>query len=90
MPSNAEKLLEKARRNKAGWSSDDLLMLYKGFGFNIRDAAGSHKFVSHPKHAGLTAVVPEHAKELGKKYVSHAVKNIDKAIDLEKDAQDEQ
>jgi predicted RNA binding protein YcfA (HicA-like mRNA interferase family) len=69
MPSNAEKLLERARRKKAGWMPHDLLTLYQGFGFIIRDASGSHKFVSHPKYPRLTAVIPVHPKELGKKYI---------------------
>lgn len=83
MPSKAEKLLKKARQTTAGWMPNDLLTLYEGFGFKIREAGGSHKYVSHPKYPGLTATVPVHAKELGKKYISNAVKNIDTAIELE-------
>jgi predicted RNA binding protein YcfA (HicA-like mRNA interferase family) len=87
MPSSAEKLLKKARRSKAGWMPDDLLRLYKGFGFIIRPAGGSHKNVSHPKFRHLRAIVPVHPKELSKKYVSDAVKNIDTALNLEKESQ---
>lgn len=74
MPSNADKLLSKARQSKAGWMPDDLLMLYKGFGFMIRDASESHKLVSHPRFPAIRAIVPVHPKELGKKYVADAVK----------------
>ena len=31
--SPAEKMLEKMRRTKAGWSQDDFATLYEGFGF---------------------------------------------------------
>lgn len=89
MPSNAEKLLGRARRKKAGWMPHDLLTLYQGFGFIIRDASGSHKFVSHPKYPILRAVIPVHPKELGKKYVADAVRNIDAALKLESEQHDE-
>ena len=90
MPSDAEKSLRKARRSKAGWMPDDLLMLYKGFGFKIRPAGGSHKNVSHPKFPHLRAIVPVHPKELGKKYVADAVKNIDAALKLEKESKNDE
>jgi predicted RNA binding protein YcfA (HicA-like mRNA interferase family) len=85
MTPKAEKLLNRARQSKAGWMPHELLMLYEAFGFRIREASGSHKYISHPKFSGLTAVVPVHAKELGKKYIADAVKNIEAAIALEKE-----
>jgi predicted RNA binding protein YcfA (HicA-like mRNA interferase family) len=89
MSRKAEKLLQKARQTKAGWSSDDLIKLYKGFGFEIRQAQGSHVVISHPKYEGLTALIAVHAKELSKAYVVKAVKNIDHALELEAAEQEE-
>lgn len=83
MSRKAEKLLQKARQTKAGWSSDDLIKLYKGFGFEVRQARGSHVVISHPEYEGLTALVAVHAKEIGKAYVAKAIKNIDQALELD-------
>lgn len=88
MSRKAEKLLQKARQTKAGWSSDDLIKLYEGFGFEVRQAQGSHVFISHPKYEGLTALVAVHAKELAKAYVVKAVKNIEQVLELEASEQE--
>ena len=86
MPTKAEKLLERARQNKAGWSPKDLGALYSGFGFIIREGKGSHRIVSHSKYSHLRTVFPEHARELAKAYIVAAVKNIEAALELEKEA----
>jgi predicted RNA binding protein YcfA (HicA-like mRNA interferase family) len=85
MPSKAFKLLSRARNSKAGWTSKDLLELYRGFGFSIREGRGSHVVVSHPDYPNnhaLRAVVPTHAKELPKAYVVNAVKAVDELLAL--------
>lgn len=89
MPPKAVKLLERARNSKAGWSSKDLLELYKGFGFSIREGRGSHVVISHadyPDNKLLRAVVPIQTKELPKAYVSNAVKAIETLLTLKGEA----
>jgi len=84
MPRKVEKLLDRARQTKAGWKSAELLTLYSGFGFTIREGSGSHKVISHPQFTHLRATVPDHpSNELSKKYIAVAVKNIEEAIRLE-------
>lgn len=85
MPPKAVKLLERARNSKAGWSSKDLLELYKGFGFSIREGRGSHVVISHPDYPEnklLRTVVPVQKNELPKAYVSTAVKAIEALMAL--------
>jgi hypothetical protein len=89
MSSKGDKLLRKARQNKAGWMPDELRALYLSFGFTIRDGAGSHKVVTHPKYPSLRATFPEHPKELAKAYISTAVKLIDTATKLEAEEKEE-
>ena len=80
MSRKAKRLLEKARRTKAGWMPGDLIALYEGFGFIIREGRGSHKFVSHPQHPKLSATFPDSGKELPKAYISKALRNIEAVL----------
>lgn len=81
MTKTPEKLLEKARHKKAGWSTDELIALYEGFGFEVRMSKGSHRHISHPQFPKLRATVPD-KRELPKAYVATCVKNIDELIGL--------
>lgn len=65
MPPKAEKLLQRLRETKRGFSDGDLwtILLYKGFRY--RD--GNHTVYEHPDHPDLTAVIAR-GKELHPKY----------------------
>jgi hypothetical protein len=80
MPRRAEKLLERMRASKAGWSRSDLDALYAGYGFTIKHGA-SHDIVSHTEFPELRATLPRH-KDLAKAYIAHAVKLIDRLHEL--------
>ena len=89
MPRKGEKLLQRARQTRAGWTAQDLIALYEAYGFRVRQGRGSHVVVSHPQFEGLTALIPVHAKELSKPYVATAVKNIERAIELESEPEED-
>ena len=71
----AEKLLERMRKSKSGWTSQDLVRLYRGFGFEIRNGR-RHDVVSHPDHPSLRQTLPRRLKG-STPYVSEAIKMID-------------
>lgn len=87
MSKAAEKLLERMRSSQSGWSLDDLLKLYKGFGFNLRHG-NKHDILSHPDFPSLRATVPRHTK-VYKIYVLEAVKLIDRFLRLQRERDDE-
>ena len=70
MPS-VERLLERMRRSKAGWVSDDLEKLYVGLGFEMREG-GKHRIYIHPKFPELRATVTR-SRSLAKGYIEHAL-----------------
>jgi hypothetical protein len=70
MPS-VERLLERMRRSKAGWTSADLERLYVGLGFEVREG-GKHRVYIHPKYPELRATVTR-SHSLAKGYVEHAL-----------------
>ncbi len=70
MPS-IERLLERMRRSKAGWSFADLEKLYVGLGFEVREG-GKHRLYIHPKYPELRATVTR-SRSLAKGYVEHAL-----------------
>ena len=82
MPKKASKLLEQLRNSKAGKKRKDLDKLYIGHGFEIVSGK-RHDVVKHPDHPSLRTVLPRHAKELAKKYVSIAVDLVDTLKALE-------
>jgi predicted RNA binding protein YcfA (HicA-like mRNA interferase family) len=82
--SQADKLLEKMKNSKAGWSADDLHTLYVGFGFEFREG-GKHVIYIHPKYTELRATVARHGS-LAIGYIQHAISLIEKLKDLEKEA----
>ncbi len=79
----AEKLLAQMRQSKAGWTTDDLETVDRGYGFDVREG-GKHRLYSHPKFSELRATVTRH-KSLPVGYVQTAIKQIDRLIELEKD-----
>ena len=76
----ANKLLEGMRRTLSNWTLEDLYSLYKGYGFKIR--SGNHPIAKHPLYPHLRATLPNH-KDFAKGYISHAVKLIEKLLELE-------
>lgn len=73
--SKAEKILEKMRNSKAGWTFNDLHTLYMGFGFECREG-GKHVIYFHPDYPELRATVARHGS-LPVGYIQHAIKLID-------------
>ena len=78
----AEKLLERMRRSKSGWRSQDLIRLYRGFGFDIRNGRG-HDVITHSAYPTLRQTLPRRLKD-STPYVIEAIKMIDN-IDESKD-----
>ncbi len=72
----AEKLLERMRKSKSGWTSNDLIRLYRGFGFDIRNGS-RHYVITHSVYPSLRATLPRRLKD-STPYVSEAIKMIDK------------
>ena len=81
MSRKAAKLRERMQQSCAGWSYDDLVKLYLGFGFTIRISKSGHDVVKHPDHPHLRASVPRHG-ELAKTYCKTALKLVEKALEL--------
>ena len=75
MPPKHEKLLKRARESPKGWKLRELITLYKGFGFILRELS-RHTSVSHPDFH-LRTTIPRHPnRELDPNYVRIAVKLI--------------
>jgi len=81
MTSKAEKLLERMRRSQSGWKYRDLEILFKGFGFEIRQGA-NHAILTHPDYPELRYTLPRH-RDIRKQYVKDAVKIVDKLLELQ-------
>ncbi len=87
---NAEKILRRMRRSLSGWTPNDFAMLYKGFGFAVREGK-EHTVYIHQKYPPLRATVARHTS-LAKGYAEHAINLIDnlKALEAEElEADDE-
>jgi hypothetical protein len=77
------------RKSKSGWKRKDLDALYEGYGFEIQHRS-NHDVAKHPDYPEIRVTLPRHRKV--KKYlITHAVKTIDKLIQLqtEKEAEDD-
>lgn len=83
MPTAAEKLRERMRATKHGWTADDLESLYEGFGFTYRDR-GKHRVYSHPAYPALIATVAR-GNKLPVGYVQFALKLLDRLDDLQQE-----
>lgn len=82
--SKADKLLERMRNSKAGWSADDLHALYVGFGFDFREG-GKHIIYIHPEFPELRATVARHSS-LAIGYIQTAIRLIDSLKKLQGEA----
>ncbi len=85
--SKADKLLEKMRNSKAGWSANDLNVLYIGFGFDFREG-GKHIIYIHPEFPELRATVARHSS-LAIGYIKHAIHLIDRLKELKGEASEQ-
>lgn len=79
MGKKARKLLERMRQSKSGWGANDLLTLYEGFGFTIRQGR-RHAVITHPERRHLRTVLPRHAKGLSEVYVSIAIAFVEEVV----------
>lgn len=79
--SRVDRLLEKMRRSKAGWTFTDLERLYIGLGFEIREG-GKHRIYVHPKFPQLRATVTR-SRSLAKVYIDHALGLADRLLKME-------
>ena len=66
-----DRLLDRMRRGKAGWTFADLERLYVGLGFKIREG-GKYRLYIHPKFPQLRATVTR-SRSLAKGYIEHAL-----------------
>ena len=83
MPPKHVKLLKRARESPRGWRLRELITLYKGFSFEIRELS-RHTSVSHTDFF-LRTTIPRHPnRELDPNYVRDAVRLINKLHDLQK------
>ncbi len=88
MSAKAEKLLERMRNSKSGWTRSDLEALYVGFGFIIQNSSGPHDKVIYPEFPTLITALPRHRK-LAIYIVNQAIVMIERLKVLEK-ARDEE
>lgn len=56
MTGQQDKLLERLKNTKAGWSDRDLWKLLTAFNFSSRES--KHTVYYHPTHPDLTIVIP--------------------------------
>jgi hypothetical protein len=82
MSNKGRKLLERARSTTAGWRTNDLLDLYESYGFEFREGRG-HIIASHPEYKELRATISRSSGELANGYARHAVKTIEKLLELQ-------
>jgi hypothetical protein len=81
--SKAEKILEKMKNSKHGWTSEDLHKVYIGYGFKFREG-GKHIIYYHPEHHELMATVARQGV-LVVGYIQTALKLIDQLEKLRGD-----
>jgi predicted RNA binding protein YcfA (HicA-like mRNA interferase family) len=74
--SKAEKIFEKMKNTKHGWTPEDLQTLYTGFGFKYREG-GNHRVYYHPDHPDLMVTVARHPS-LVVGYIQTAIKMIER------------
>lgn len=86
MSRRAEKLLQQMRQSTANWSSNDLERLYRGFGFEIRHG-GNHDIAKHPQYPYLRGTIPRHTSDPATGYIIHAIKTIDRLLEIEKEGE---
>jgi hypothetical protein len=79
--SSADSLLRKMKQSKYGWRYNDIVSLYRGFGFQQREG-GNHTVFFHPVHRHLIATVARH-RSLAVGYIQKAITLIDTLQELE-------
>jgi len=79
--SKIDRLLNRMRRSKAGWTFADLEHLYVGLGFEIREGK-KHRLYIHPKFPQLRATVTR-SRTLAKGYIEYALDLAKKLSELE-------
>jgi hypothetical protein len=84
MTTAADKLRERMRGSKQGWTPDDLERLYEGHGFTYRDS-GKHRVYTHPAHPVLIATVTR-GNRLAVGYIQTALKLLARLDDLQEEA----
>lgn len=82
-----ERLLERMRRSKAGWTFTDLEKLYLGLGFRMREG-GKHRLYIHPKFPELRATVTR-SRSLAKGYIEHALHLAKRLKEMEAESAEE-
>ena len=80
---SAESLLQKMKQSKYGWRYNDIVALYRGFGFESREG-GNHTIFFHPVHRHLIATVARH-RSLPVGYVQKAISLIESLKQLATD-----
>lgn len=80
--SSTDKLLERMRRSKVGWTCDDLEKLYLGLGFEYREGS-RHRLYIHCKYPELRATV-KRSRSLPIGYIQTALNLADRLKELEK------
>ncbi|MGD0780693.1 MAG: hypothetical protein ABR954_07975 [Dehalococcoidales bacterium] len=73
--SSIERLLERMRRSKTGWTCEDLEKLYLGLGFEKQEG-GKHTIYVHPKFSELRATITR-SRSLAIGYIIHAIRLAD-------------
>ncbi len=76
-----QKTLERMRQNKNGWKHDELVKMYRGFNFDVREG-GKHIVCIHNIHTQLRATITRSSKELPPGYIQHAIKLIEQLENL--------
>lgn len=84
MSAKSDKLLERMRNSKSGWTRNDLDALYTGFGFVIKNSSGPHDMVVHPEFPILVTYLPRH-RRLAIYIVDQAIHMIERLQILERE-----
>lgn len=79
--SGVDRLLDRMRRSKAGWTFADLERLYIGLGFKMREG-GKHRLYIHSKFPQLRATVTR-SRSLAKGYIEHTLDLAEKLSKME-------
>lgn len=79
--SSADSLFQKMKQSKYGWRYNDIVTVYRGFGFEQREG-GNHTVFFHPLHRHLIATVARH-RSLAVGYVQKAITLIEALKTLE-------
>lgn len=64
------------RRSQHGWKVNDLIMLYTGYGFTIKQGS-NHVIVKHPNFPYFRETITRSSSELSPAYIRDAISNIE-------------